>query len=393
MNRFYKKNITKSIFLIFMLSPTFNINHTLAAEEKKKVTIDPFFNFQLWGFNQDYQGEESQVNQTLLLFRRGRFGVNTKVGNRWKMQLQMAMDGLGLTTTDSAKQSVQYRSDFSVWSVQAQYQVFENSEGLYINAGYLLPYVGRESFTIPWSVNSLDKMRSSVALRYFVTGKANGISPGVTVGGLLAQKKLFYGFTFMPNAFYMAENPQEQSPLVMGQLLFSIFGNEFDKYQYVIPQNNYKQEFGITIGVGGSYQGSSSVFNTNSTLGANVLIAWKNVELDAEYFHLFRTNNNLSHEGYTSHIRATYTLNLTKGNLLTTAAFWESNGDKDLYTTPINKENAFDTGLDFAWNNYPLMVGVHYTHSLAKNKFTYAPTIHKGAHVNAVTLKLQALLH
>lgn len=388
----YKTHYFKLLAIISILEIITLTNRLQAEEEQKKVTIDPFFNFQLWGTDQNYQSTEHMIHQSHIMFRRGRFGVNSKLGDRWKMQLQIAMDGLGIGTTDTTNQSVLYRNDFSVWSIQAQYRVFDGSEALFINAGYMLPYLSRESITSPWSVASLDKMRSSVALRYFVTGKANGISPGITLGGLVANKKLFYGASFMPNTFYVADQPEKQSVLLMGHALYSLFGNEFDHYQYVIPDNAYKQNFGITLGVGGSYQGNSPIFQSNASIGGNFLLAWKRFQLDAEYYQLMRTYEEENFHGFTYHVRGTYTWDVKESHLQTTVAFWEYNGDDDLFNISVSRENSLDAGVDYFPDGYPLKVGIHYTYSLAKNKFTYAPSIQKGQFVNAVTLKLQATI-
>ncbi|MGB5971667.1 MAG: M23 family metallopeptidase, partial [Nodosilinea sp.] len=55
-------------------------NYSIAEEIKvdkvsDDIAIQPFFNFQLWALNQDFQSTEGQVNQSYILFRRGRMVV------------------------------------------------------------------------------------------------------------------------------------------------------------------------------------------------------------------------------------------------------------------------------------------------------------------------------
>lgn len=390
-----KKNKSHAIIVlsVFLLMEHFCIaQQNFLEEEPDKVSIQPFLNFQLWGLNQHYQSETEDLNQMLMLFRRGRFGANAKVGKQWKMQVQFGFDGLGLVSTDSAKQSVNYQNALNIWSIQVQYKVFMHSEAMYLNVGYILPHLSRESVTSPWNVASLDKMRSSVALRYFVTGKTNGISPGITVGGLLIHKKLYYSAAIMPNAFYTAQQTQTQSPLLLGHVLFSLFGNEFDTYKYVLPTSGYEQNFGITLGLGGSYQGETVAFGSNTTIGCNALMVFHNFKVDAEYYALFRNNNGNEFNGYTYHIRASHTQAIRKANIQTSLAFWEYNCDKNLYNTSTNNENGLGAGVDYIPNKTPIKVGIHYTYCLAKNKFTYAPGIQNGKYVNAITVKLQATI-
>lgn len=393
MEKTEKTHFVKVVFLFLLLEQLSMAKQLLTEKESDKVTIQPFLNFQLWGLNQHYQIEGHQINQMLVLFRRGRFGANARIGNRWKMQIQIGMDGLGLESIDTIKKSVFYPSALNIWSVQTQYKVFRRSEFLYLNVGYMLPHISREAITSPWNVSSLDKMRSSVALRYFVTGKANGISPAITLGGLLAKKKLYYSAALMPNAFYTSKLPQIQSPLLLGHVLFSLVGNEYDHYHFVLPTNGYKQAVGITLGVGGSYQGNTEVFQSNVSFGGNVLISIYNFQVDAEYYQLLRTNNEERFQGYTYHMRGTYSFPLKQAHLQTTIAFWESKCDNHLYHFPVYRENAFDGGIDYVPKTKPLKVGIHYTYSLAKNKFTYAPGLQSGKYLNAVTLKLQATIN
>lgn len=387
-----KIRLMKLLSFFLLLEQLSMAQQSTQEEGRDKISIQPFLNFQLWGLNQHYQSENEEINQMLLLFRRGRFGANASIGSRWKMQIQLGMDGLGLVNTDSVKQSVLYQNALSVWSMQAQYKVFSHSEALYLNVGYMLPHISRECVTTPWSVASLDKMRSSVALRYFVTGKNNGISPGITAGGLVLQKKIYYSVAIMPNAFYTAEQPQTQSPLLLGHMLFSFIENEFDAYRYTLPTNGYKQTFGITLGAGGSYQGTTPAFKSNATFGLNLLIAFQKIQVDVEAYKLFRNNHEETSQGYTYHVRGTYSAIFAKSVLQTTMAFWQSKCDNDLYNQPVYMENSFDTGVDFIPNKKAVKVGIHYTYSLAKNKFTYAPSIQSGKYVNAITLKLQATI-
>lgn len=235
-------------------------------ELQKDKLYKPFFAIQAWAtysFNETNNGKPL-ANQTDVHLRRLRFGGTGQPYSWLKYMIQIHADRLGENPNASTKGSFR---GVQIWNAFLTAKLSKNSELIHLHAGYFWAAVSREFNTRPWDVVSLDKTRSVVYLRNFVTGKGNGIESGIGLGGL--KNRDGFGFSyrvgiFVPEAF---SSPAHGNPLFTGRFMFSFGDPENERYSFMLPGVNLRKK-GITLSLGGSYQGSVD----NQRIGALSLI-------------------------------------------------------------------------------------------------------------------------
>jgi hypothetical protein len=286
-----------SILLFFLLCETV-VFAKKEDEDDFKPSIAPFLKIQFW--NVASQGttnsEEESASRYVSYFRRGRFGVGGKILPELSYNLMLSFDNLGKDGFSSTKGAVN-AGVISVWSACFSYNVSTKNEWLNITGGYFLPHLSRESTTTPWSVSSLDKAENSCYIRQFVTGKANGVSPGLNLGGLgeLGNQTLLYNVAIINRQDILSIMETHWSPVLLGHFLFNFGDKEFSKYKFCFSNNTLKKQKSATLGLGFSSQGKTDVFTSSQSLSADATIYIGSLKFDGEYAHLHRKNETNYH--------------------------------------------------------------------------------------------------
>ena len=283
-----------TITILVLLIATYSAFCFNPDEKEFKPSIKPYLNLQVWNIYSSgnmKNGEEVQ-NRFVSYFRRGRFGAKGYFAPTISFNAQFYFDYLA-KDADVASKGTPNASTIGVWSANIIWKVFENSEFLYLTGGTFLPQISRESVTTPWSVSSLDKAETSCYLRQFITGKTNGICPGVNAGGLIniaSRFQMVYNVAVVNRQDKTSIMVNNWSPVVLGRVEFVLGDPENNGYKYGIspvPDNKNKN---LILGLGSSGQGETDAFKKSSTLGADLSMSYNFFKIESSYFKLFRKN-------------------------------------------------------------------------------------------------------
>lgn len=309
---------------------------------KEDFKIKPFMMLQLWGvYTQDQRIQATQDGELVtddngnpvfedvddrlnVTWRRARLGFRANPYERLKFALVLNYDHVG---RDGLGGSIGgYNNDpfLGIWDAFFQYQFLENSQGLNLVAGFFRPQLGRESITSGWSVNSFEKSMSQTYIRDHLVGRGRGRSMGLNIGGTFPGDGL--GFNYNVGLF----NPQETgsdrfrnrttvgtlfAPLLVGRGVLYIGDPEQDKYKIGYKTNYFGERNGLSLGLGGSYQGETDIFETSTSFAADMLLNYGPITIDGEYIIMNRSDarnfvvDNVGEIDYTSttgHGRAGY---------------------------------------------------------------------------------------
>ena len=278
--------------LIFLMAL---VSKTLFAEEiENKTKINPYVYLQFWNMYSEglsVPAEEQPEPRGGSYFRRGRAGFRGALLDGLTYDLMFSFDYLGKDPYLSSK-GTNNKKEFTVWSAYASYRVFPTSERVVVTWGAFLPHLSRESATSPFSVSSLDKAETSCYLRQFVTGKNNGICPGINIGGmgLVGKSQLLYNVACISRQDNVSITTENWSPVFMGHAIWNFGDKEWNSYKYIFRGNALKRQTLFSIGLGASMQGKTDAFKFSSTYGADLLIYLGGLKLEGEYYFLNRRN-------------------------------------------------------------------------------------------------------
>lgn len=299
-------------FLVFLLP----FSSTLLAQEgfkgflknKEGFKLEPFAQFQLWSVystNQQVFNTQTKVYDKVddrlnFLLRRTRIGFRMQPYDNLKGTVIFSFDAIGRDVqsgvfgagNNGAIPSVGIFDAFLEWRLKS------GSEKLFLVAGYFRPQISRESITAAWQVGSMEKSATQNYLRQHVISVNSGRSTGVNLGGLLKNQsgKLYFNYNFgvFNPGFYANSNNSvggKFSPLLAGRAVISLGDPELKQYGISYQQNYFNTRKGISLAIDGSRQGETDLFKQNSSLGADILLNWKALNLDAEYHHMIRSGS------------------------------------------------------------------------------------------------------
>lgn len=356
------------------------MEQVLASIEKQgdfKSSITPFLNIQFWNVASQgiTSGQETSANRFVSYFRRGRFGVKGKVLPELSYNLMLSFDNLGKDGFLSTK-GVVNTGEIGIWSAYFTYNLNNKNNWLNITGGYFLPHLSRESTTSPWTVSSLDKTENSCYLRQFVTGKANGICPGINLGGVGKPGGflLIYNLALINRQDMVSIMNENWSPVVLAHAMINFGVPELNTYKYCFSNNSLKKQTSVTFGMGVSTQGKTDVFQTSQSVSADATIYLGSLKLDGEYSHFYRKNQS-KYKGNCFMERVSYNIFLKKYLVLEPVVMFEKfDGDQNyedaLFFDGIDKK--IDIGLNLIASKKRLKLNLHYVQhngSGTKNRF------------------------
>nr|WP_320021069.1 porin [uncultured Draconibacterium sp.] len=341
----------KVIFLLLLFAALLVQAGKTVQEKPFKPTITPYLKVQFWNVvSQGVTSDEAEAaNRFASYFRRGRLGVKGNVLPELSYDVMLSFDNLAKDGFSSTK-GVVNTGAVALWSAYFTYDLLQGSDWLNVTGGYFLPHLSRESTTSPWTTSSLDKTENSCYLRQFVTGKANGISPGLNLGGLgeLGKQMLIYNISIINRQDVVSVMETNWSPVLLGHFMLNFGDKEFSKYKYCFSNNLLKKQTSATFGVGFSMQGKTDAFRSTQTVSADATLYLGHLKIDGEYNHLTRKNN-LEYSANCFMVRTGYNIFLKKDWILEpTVMFEKFSGDESF--KDVSFFDGTDRKLDFGLN-------------------------------------------
>ncbi len=289
-----KTRIVYECILILFLSFSKSMQVVYSKDEHPHV-LSPFLIIEHW--MQYYPGGRRAQPKSQFFIRRGRMGMKGVYNDQLSYSFMFHFDRLG---QNPALQKGRYKG-VNIWNTYLSYKAIKSSSLFNIHAGYFWSAVSREYNTVPWNIGSFDKTESAINLRRFVTGKNNGIVPGVALGGHWHNAQSI-GFDYRAG-IYQPETPgYNLMPLYTGRFMFVLGQPEQEYYKYMLPGTLWKQRRGITLSTGISYQQKmitpdSIHVNNNMAYGADMCFDYAYFRCVAEYYMLHRKIENTNRGG------------------------------------------------------------------------------------------------
>jgi hypothetical protein len=171
---------------------------------------------------------------------------------------------------------------------------------------------------------------------------------------------------------------------------FTLGDPEMKKYGISYDINYYNNRRGVTLGFNASKQGRTDAFSRNTAAGADLLINYRNLNLDGECLLLERTREGTTHRAYTGHVRAGYNL-LLHGKLFLEPTFMATGFNGPAGARFEGQDRVYDAGINWYLNKKDLKLNLHYIwqEGHGRNGFTDEETFRKGDYLG---LGLQVIL-
>ncbi|MCB0842768.1 MAG: hypothetical protein KDE26_05810 [Bacteroidetes bacterium] len=383
----------KIILLLFLFPCMLLAQETRWSQKLDDYKIKVSANVQLWGtytFGQEIYNDSNGAYQPVddrlnLQLRRSRLSFKGQPYENLKFNMTAALDLVGkddLAATQGASNNGG-SPKFRLWNAYVQWRVKSNNEKVNIVAGYFPVQIGRESITSAFRSTSMEKSWSQNYLRRHLTGIGPGRAMGVNIGGLFLHEKISWGYDLgIYNPVFQGigsySTGAKYSPLLVGRIT-GYFGDPESK-EYTINHkiNYFGKRKGLSLALAGAYQGETDLFISNSVLGMDVLLNWKNFNLDGEWSLLWREGmqtKNLPNEEYftvasqTGYLRMSYNINLKNGYVIEPVAMVMHFGgpmDKDTQAEAASvkffagEDQMANLGFNF-YLNPDLKLSLHYT--------------------------------
>ncbi len=263
---------------------------------------------------------EPAADRMSFMVRRARFGFKGKPYPGLNYVVMIQYDNLGKDKLSGARGGTNIGT-LGILDMYVTYN-FGWEDRLSITTGYFHPQVSRECITGDMNVTSFDKGITQSYIRQHITGKSYGRTTGVNLGGMMGKDLVTIGYNFgiFNNNTTAADTkalPESTgrlwSPLLAARVTISFGDPDMKKYSINYSSNNYFNERkGVTFGFNSSQQGRTDIFRNNSSLGGDILLNYRNLNLDAEWMSLKRTVEGTSTKSQTFQIRAGYNLIISK---------------------------------------------------------------------------------
>lgn len=354
-----------TIFILLFSLEIISRAGEIVQEKTFKPTIVPYSFIQFWNVAGEgiTTNDEMAANRIASYFRRGRLGVKGKALPNLSYNMMLSFDNLGKDRYLSTK-GLENKGSINLWSAYFTYKLIAGSRWLNITGGYFLPHLSRESTTTPWSTSSLDKAENSCYLRQFVTGKSNGVSPGINMGGLgeVGKQSLIYNIALINRQDVVNMMETNWSPVLLGHIMLNFGDKEFRHYKYCFTNNLLKKQTSATFGIGFSTQGKTDVFKSTQTLSADATIYVGNLKIDGEYNHLIREKN-LDYTANCFMLRSGYNIFLKKHWILEpTLMFEKFAGDESFEDVSFfdGTDKKLDVGVNLISSTQKIKLNLHY---------------------------------
>jgi hypothetical protein len=362
--------------------------------------IQPNASIQLWGvYSMHEQAQlieggalEPVDNRLSFMGRRARFGFKGQPYTGLHYTLTVHYDNLGKDKLNAARGSTN-AGELGILDAYVSYQLTKKDQ-LWLTGGYFQPQGSREAITGDMLVNSFDKSVSQGYVRQHINGKGYGRSAGLNLGGILRhqQKPIqleFHVGIFGNNASgtdtkrFPESSGIQWSPIITERIAISIGDPDKSKYSINYDANNFfNQRKGITIGGYHTQQGRSDVFQSNSTIGIDVLFNYNRWNFDTEINWLQRSKDGEDFHAQTGHIRLGYNVILGDKYFLEPMISWvKYKGDNGGQFS--GEDEVFDLGVNWYINKKNCKIALHYImqDGHGKNSYTDGVTFKKGDYI------------
>ncbi|MGQ1946838.1 hypothetical protein ACT3CD_07020 [Geofilum sp. OHC36d9] len=333
------------------------------AFDSDKLFI-PVVAIETWAIQSFNKGTEDNdiAGRLDVMMRRFRFGGKGMPVKWLGYNFELCLDWLGKTIYSPVRGSY---SGVDVWKAFVSLNPLKTGDWLHLHVGYIQAVVSREYNTSSWTVGSFDKTQSSWHLRYFNTGKGNGIESGLLLGGLKNFEKM--GFSYRVGLF----SPQKYqsagyvSPLVTGRAMLTIGEPEQTNYSFMLSGNHWGHRTGVSVGVGASYTGKTEaadlVWQSSVSYGGDLLINCRSWQLDAQYYRMTREYLASEYAGSGLIVRLSYCLKVANTILEPCLCYdkYVGEGEASLYQY-IGDNITRDVGVNWYLKNDKLKVSLHY---------------------------------
>ncbi|WKV12434.1 hypothetical protein [Marivirga harenae] len=394
----FKKQISRVTLVLVLLTVLDTLSSYGQAkkptwiEKNPNFKIDPFMMVQLWGvqtigMRADLDGDgtfEDVENRFNIHLRRARLGFRANPYSWLNFTLVTFYDGVGKDELNASfGPSEVHDVGFGIWDAFFHAKL-SDSESLIITGGYFRPQLGRESITSSFATTSGDKAIQQNYIRFHLTGIGSGRTPGINVGGLLFNDTEGFQINYNAGIFnpvVTTDLPGGQNsvgtsaaPLFVGRTVFNFGDPEMSKYTIGYKSNYYNERYGLSIGLGGSYQGETGLFDLNTSLSADFLLNWGPLNIDGDWHLLSREGGDKGVGGLnvynanTGHIRASYNI-LVDGKILEPTVMWmqyngaeEAMAQKEAHAVGSfsGSNDTYNVGFNFYQNTHRLKWIAHY---------------------------------
>ena len=351
----------------------------LSAQEsifsKANVEISPILNLQAWStytlgqevFNEAtgrYEAVDDRINFQM---RRMNLGFKGKAFGRFQFTLLGAYDFVGrdLLTGPVGISNNGGSPIFRLWTAKLQWQAIKSSELLYLTFGYFPPQVSRESISSGYRVGTFEKAWSQNYIRRHIVGTGPGRSVGLNVGGMYMQGAdskfaLSYNIGLFNPTFAVPGNISagvRQSPVLAYQLAFHLGDPEFKKYSTGHKFNHFGKRKGLTLALSGTENGQMATWESNRSIGLDLLFNWNQFNLSGEWMQLSREGEAGNISSNVGHIKLGYNIPIGKEITISPVIAYvfflgEEGLTEQLTASVLGSFSGTDTYWDFVLNVY-----------------------------------------
>jgi hypothetical protein len=386
----------KKLYVLLLLSfaPFLSI-----AQEFQWIKTDSLFKYvqpvaslQLWSvytMGEQVQLEENGPLESVqdrlnFLTRRARIGFKGKPYKKLSYALMIQYDNLGKDRFGGIRGGTN-TGQLGILDAYATWRI-TNNELAFITMGYFHPQYSRECITGDLLVNSFDKSPSQNYIRQHIVGKSYGRSTGLNIGGLSKSHFITIGYNvglFNNNTTaneFTETTGKYWSPVIVDRVTFSFGDADQKSYAINYDVNNYFNERkGVTVGINTSTQGRTDIFTYNRSIGFDLLLNYRNLNLDGESVMMQRKAEGKTYASKTFQIRTGYNLVINKKVFLEpTFLYMTYTGDEG--GEYFGEEKMYDLGVNWYLNKKSLKMSLHYIFQNGKgnNGYTDETTFKKG---------------
>lgn len=314
-----------------------------------------------------YDAVDNRLNVQL---RRSRFSLSGQPYATLQFKITAALDLVGhdvLAATEAGGNNGG-SPNFRIWNAVVSWQLLPQKDHLYLNAGYFVSPIGRESNTAALRSNSFEKAWSQNYLRRHLTGYGPGRAMGMMLSGQVHNSDNNRHLTYEAaiqnpvfGAFGGNSTGRSDSPLLVGRLSFHFGDVENKAYSMNHKVNYFGKRNGLTLSLSGAQQGKTELFSTNSAYGAELLYNHADFQIDGDFFILYRSSSTSAPpaetKAATGYLRIGKNIRLPRQLVFEpVVSYWFFRGAKRIDDiTTANELGSFsgsDTGLDIGGNLY-----------------------------------------
>ena len=385
------KHLILSLFWLYSFSLAAQSDTTIWQKKLKDFKIKPSVGFQLWStytsdmkaYDADKQQYEKVDNRLNTLIRRIRLGVKGQPYTNLQFDVTVALDFVGKDALSATEGAINNGATprFGLWHAYVQWRLKNQSEAANLVIGHIPPIIGREAISSAFRSPSLEKAWSQNYLRRHLVGTGPGRATGINLGGLSGKKSdnnFHIGYDvglFNPVFETLGGNSTgiKWSPLLVGRLVAYFGEPELTKYGIGHRFNYFGKRKGLSLALSGATQGATDLFSSNQAAGMDLLFNWGELNIDAEWFLMWREGNNgnsdFSVQSQTGYARLGYNILLKRAYVLEPLIMWtrflgettlEAQTNAALVGALSGEDDYINIGFNFYFNPN-LKLALHYT--------------------------------